>query len=60
LFAWASTLNRDPVPLSDRAAIERAVTLFAAVGPNAEEMIQARDKRPMSVTRGKLVVGLFR
>jgi Protein of unknown function (DUF1501) len=47
--------NRDPVSMEDLTA-----TLFAAMGLDPEALVQARDGRPMPVTRGQVVQGLLR
>jgi len=51
----ASAPNRDPVSMEDLTA-----TLFAAMGLDPEAVVQARDNRPMPVTRGQPIQGLLR
>ena len=53
--ARAGAPNRDPVSMEDLTA-----TLFAAMGLDPEALVQARDGRPMPVTRGQVVPGLLR
>jgi hypothetical protein len=53
--ARAGAPTRDAVPMEDLAA-----TLFAAMGLDPEALVQARDGRPMPVTRGRVVPGLLR
>ena len=53
--ARAGAPTRDPVSMDDLAA-----TLFAAMGLDPEALVQARDGRPMPVTRGQVVQGLLR
>jgi arylsulfatase A-like enzyme len=53
--ARAGAPARDPVSMEDLAA-----TLFAAMGLDPEALVQARDGRPMPVTRGQVVQALLR
>lgn len=53
--ARASAPTRDPVPMENLAA-----TLFAAMGLDPEATVQARDGRPMPVTRGREIAALLR
>jgi uncharacterized protein (DUF1501 family) len=53
--ARAAAPTRDPVSMEDLTA-----TLFAAMGLDPDALVQARDGRPMPVTRGQPVPALLR